>query len=698
MIQMKPLLMGSLLFATLILCIIPSSFGLQLCTDSRAPVSLKAPLKFCGFNGSSCCSDADDSAIEKQFKAMKISDSACASLVQSVLCAKCSPFSADLFALGPKLRTVPILCNSTVSSSSTQAKDSASDFCTQLWDTCKDTSMLNSPFAPSLQGSGAGVPPPSSSSSKLLDLWQSESDFCRAFGGSSGDESLCFTGRSVLFNSTTDSPPPKGLCLERIGNGSYLNMAAHPDGSNRVFLANQAGKIWLATVPAEGSGGTLEFDESSPFLDITDEVLFDSQFGVMGVAFHPKFASNGRFFVSFTCDKVKSATSCSGRCACNSDVGCDPAKLGSDNGVQPCQYQNVVAEYSVDSSSSPSMATSASPSEVQRILTMGLPFTSHHGGQILFGPTDGYLYYMMGDGGKKGDPFNFSQDKRSLLGKIMRLDVNNIPSQSEILKLGLWGNYSIPKDNPFADDSDLQGEIWALGLRNPWRCSFDSKRPSYFYCADVGEDTYEEIDLISKGGNYGWRVYEGPLNYHPPATPGGNTSAASINAIFPVMGYTHSQVNNSVGSASITGGYVYRSMTDPCMFGKYLYADLYAGAMWAGTESPENSGNYTSTLIPFNCSSTSPIPCETVPGNPLPALGYIYSFAEDNNKDVFILTSKGVYRVVPPSRCNYSCPKERIINNNNPASGPSSSARESVNLQLKLSFLFVLIFFVLVKF
>lgn len=260
---------------------------------------------------------------------------------------KCDPYSADLFATGPKLRSVPILCNATVSASSAQARNSVSDFCLKVWDTCKETSMQNSPFAPLLQGS-AGVP--ASSASKLTDLWQSKSDFCQAFGGPS-DEPICFTGQSVLFNSTPSSPAPKGLCLERIGNGSYLNMAAHPDGSNRVFLADQTGKIWLATVPEQGSGGTLELDESSPFLDITDEVLFDSQFGVMGLAFHPNFTANGRFFVSFNCDKVKSA-SCSGRCACNSDVGCDPSKLGSDNGVQPCQYQSVIGEFSANSSSS----------------------------------------------------------------------------------------------------------------------------------------------------------------------------------------------------------------------------------------------------------------------------------------------------------------------------------------------------------
>lgn len=141
-------------------------------------------------------------------------------------------------------------------------------------------------------------------------------------------------------------------------------MVAHPDGSNRVFVSNQAGKIWLASVPGRGSGGTLEIDESNPFLDLTDLIHFDTQFGLMGLAFHPNFTTNGRFFVSYNCDKLQS-TSCSGRCSCNSDVGCDPSELGTDNGGQPCQYQAVVAEFSANSSS-------ATPSTVRIFNYLGL--------------------------------------------------------------------------------------------------------------------------------------------------------------------------------------------------------------------------------------------------------------------------------------------------------------------------------------
>ncbi|XP_031268896.1 HIPL1 protein-like [Pistacia vera] len=670
------------------------SFSLPLCTDSTAPFTLNTTLKFCPYNGKTCCNSTDDTQLQNQFKAMNISDPGCASAVKSILCAKCDQFSAELFMVNSVTRPVPLLCNSTTSNSS-QSREAVSDFCSGVWDTCQNVSILNSPFSPSLQGQ-AGAPV-NSNFTKLTDFWQSKADFCNAFGGASTEKSVCFDGEPVTLNDTETPSPPNGLCLEKIGNGSYLNMVAHPDGSNRAFFSNQAGKIWLATIPNHGSGEALDFDESSPFVDLSDEVHLDTTFGMMGMAFHPKFAQNGRFFASFNCDKVL-WPGCAGRCSCNSDVNCDPSKLGTDNGAQPCQYQTVIAEYTANgTASAPSLAKSAKPTEIRRIFTMGLPFTGHHGGQILFGPADGYLYFMMGDGGGVGDPYNFSQNKKSLLGKIMRLDVDNVPSAAEIEQLGLWGNYSIPKDNPSTEDGDLQPEIWALGLRNPWRCSFDSERPSYFMCADVGQDLYEEVDLITKGGNYGWRMFEGPYPYTPPATPGGSTPLNSTNPISPVMGYNHSEVNKKEGSASITGGYFYRSTTDPCTSGKYLYADLYATSLWAGSENPENSGNFTTSKIPFGCAKDSPIQCSSVQGSDLPSLGYIFSFGEDNQKDIFILTSGGVYRVVRPSRCNYTCSKENVtaVETPSPTSSPPSYANQLRSAYGSLVLLFSSLMFLL---
>ncbi|KAL3528289.1 hypothetical protein ACH5RR_007611 [Cinchona calisaya] len=665
----------SFLLLLTLLQLLHHSYSLPLCTDSNAPLPQKGPFAFCSYNGTSCCNSTDDSSIQNQFKAMNVSDTSCASLLKSILCARCDPFSAELFRINSIPRQVPVLCNSTVLPNSAQTSQAATNFCSKVWTTCQNVSMMNSPFYTSVQGQvGGGVV---SNFTKLTDIWKSQSDFCNAFGGASDDESVCFAGGPVTLNSTGTSIPPSGLCLEKIGNDSYLNMVAHPDGSNRAFFSNQPGKIWLATIPKQDSGGVMGVDEANPFLDLTDEVTFDTEFGMMGIAVHPNFLTNGRFFVSYNCDKTK-WPACGGRCACNSDVNCDPSKLPPDSGSLPCQYQSVVAEYTVNGTASqPSLAKTAQPSEVQRIFTMGLPFTAHHGGQILFGPTDGYLYFMMGDGGGVGDPYNFSQNKKSLLGKIMRLDVDNIPSATEINQFSLWGNYSIPKDNPYTEDKELQPEIWALGLRNPWRCSFDSARPSFFMCADVGQDLYEEVDVITKNGNYGWRVYEGPYLYNPPSSPGGNTSVNSINPIFPVMGYNHSSVNRNEGSASITGGYFYRAEADPCTYSRYLYADLYASAIWAGVESPENSGNFTSNQISFTCAHDSPISCTFVPGSTLPALGYIFSFGEDNNKDVYILCSSGVYRIVRPSRCKYTCAKENVTAEETPSPPPPSPSQAS---------------------
>uniref|UniRef100_A0ACD5WA58 Uncharacterized protein n=1 Tax=Avena sativa TaxID=4498 RepID=A0ACD5WA58_AVESA len=469
-------------FVVVFLLLPAASRAFPLCTDQRAPLPLNGTLAFCGYAGASCCDAAVDAALRKQFDAASVSDAPCAAVLKSVLCARCNPYSAELFDAGPNVRTVPFLCNSTSSATSAQSKETTQDYCKLVWETCKDVTILNSPFQPPLQG-GARLP---SSPSKLTDAWQSESDFCTSFGGVPSDRSVCFGGgNTVSFDTAETSASPKGVCLERLDNGSYsyLNMVPHPDGSNRVFLGTQAGKIWLATVPEQGSGGTLQFGETGPFVDLTDQ------------------------------------------------------------------------------------------------------------------------------------------------------------------------------------------------------------------------DQYEEVDLISKGGNYGWRVYEGPLVYDPPWTPGGNTSLKFINSIPPIMGYNHSDVNKNIGSASIIGGSVYRGSADPCLYGRYLYADLYASAMWTGTETPESSGNYTSNLISFSCSKDSPIPCDSAAGSPLPSLGYIYSFGEDNSKDIYVLASKGVYRVVRPSLCRYTCPTEKPETNNGKApAGPSSNAPTTgVGMQMRALLLFVIMSLVLIR-
>lgn len=255
---------------------------------------------------------------------------------------RCDQFSSELYRVESKPKKVPVLCNSTVSANSTQSQHDAINFCSKVWDECHNVSISSSLF--SLQGRDARL---INSTSKLTDLWPSKSAFCNEFGGASGDGLVCFDGGPVSLNSSETPSPPSGLCLEKVGTGAYLNMVPHPDGSNRVFLSNQDGKTWLATVPEQGSGSKLELDESNPFLDLTDQVHADVELGMMGIAFHPNFQQNGRFFVSFNCDKII-WPECSGRCSCNTDVGCDPSKLGSDNGAMPCQYHSVIAEFSAN--------------------------------------------------------------------------------------------------------------------------------------------------------------------------------------------------------------------------------------------------------------------------------------------------------------------------------------------------------------
>ncbi|KAL8091547.1 hypothetical protein AgCh_033974 [Apium graveolens] len=519
----------------------------------RTPFKLKTSLEFCPYNGTGCCDLHQDLQLEKRFQQMNISNPRCASLVKSVLCARCNQFSAQLFRIESEARNVPVLCYFTETGD-------LDDFCTDIWNNCGDIPILNSPFIKLQRKDHFSF---NTSLTKLENEWKSRGYFCEAFGSSSADEYTCFDGKNAIYGIARAPQSIKGLCLEKVGHGSYINMIPHPDNSNRVFVSNLKGKIWLSTIPQVGSKEILKMDELKPFLDLTNQVLLDPESGLMGITFHPNFEQNGRFFVSYICDKLRHE-GCQGRCSCNTDIYCDPSKILPNNGIKPCQYHYVVAEFTANGSASkPYLAKTAYAVEVRRIFTMGLQYTGGHAGQILFGPADGYLYLMTGDGSQGVHSSNLAQNKRSLLGKILRVDIDNMPSDDEVEKLSLYGNYTIPTDNPYKSDNELAPEVWALGFKNPWRCSFDTERPSYFMCGDAGQDNYEEVDIVTKGGNYGWSIYEGPYVSHP-----ANSSSSASTFIFPVSGYNHSAEDRNSGSASIIGGYFYRSMTDPCMYGR----------------------------------------------------------------------------------------------------------------------------------
>jgi len=299
------------------------------------------------------------------------------------------------------------------------------------------------------------------------------------------------------------------------------------DGSGRIFIVQETGEILILV-----NGSVLP----TPFLDISDLVGQTAEHGLLGLAFHPDYVSNGFFYVDYT--RVDDGTT-------------------------------VVARYQV-SAGDPNVAD---PDSAQIVLTQDQPGGDHNGGQLAFGP-DGYLYISIGDGGCCGDPFQTGQDLETWLGKILRVDINgdDFPGDPD-------RNYAVPPDNPFLGGPGLD-EIWAYGLRNPWRCSFD-RTTGDFFIADVGQDTWEEVNFqpaSSTGGeNYGWSVLEGMhcFNDNPPGSCDDFLNGGST---LPILEYHHAP------ECSITGGYRYRGQSYPDLEGIYFYADFCTGRIWGATQ------------------------------------------------------------------------------------------------------------------
>ena len=290
-----------------------------------------------------------------------------------------------------------------------------------------------------------------------------------------------------------------------------LYLTALPTDPGQLLVVEQAGRIRrFANDPATSSAET--------FLDIRSKVNSGSEQGLLGLAFDPGFASNGFFYVYYSANPPR---------------------------------RSVIARYGM------SGALAADPDSEDILLEVAQPFSNHNAGMIEFGP-DGFLYIGLGDGGGSGDPDNNAQDRTTLLGALLRID----PAGGS--------PYGIPADNPFVGEGGgVREEIWAFGLRNPYRFSFD-RQSGQLWLADVGEASREEIDIITKGGNYGWRVFEGtmPFNSSGNSLPPGAFTP-------PVFEYNHSL------GCSITGGYVYRGSRLPSLQGRYIYGDYCSGRIWA---------------------------------------------------------------------------------------------------------------------
>jgi glucose/arabinose dehydrogenase len=325
------------------------------------------------------------------------------------------------------------------------------------------------------------------------------------------------------------------LIAEDFANPTHVTSAN--DGSGRLFVVEQAGRIWIVR-----DGAPL----AEPFLDIIPLVGSNgNEQGLLSVAFHPAFAENGRFFVGYTDRDGK----------------------------------NTVASYSV-AADTPDRADAASGSV---LIAVEDPAPNHNGGLLKFGP-DGYLYVGMGDGGAAGDPWGNAQNLDVLLGKMLRLDVDN------------GEPYASPPDNPFVGQEGARPEIWAYGLRNPWRYSFDRETGDLFI-ADVGQNEFEEVHFqpaASAGGeNYGWDIVEGEACYDA-----GSCDQESL--VPPVAVYPHS---GDAGGCSITGGYVYRGSQFPQLAGTYLYADYCSGNLWALRQGGDSWQNELVTTLDIRASS-----------------------------------------------------------------------------------------------
>ncbi len=318
----------------------------------------------------------------------------------------------------------------------------------------------------------------------------------------------------VSSGSAAQGLPWSRIALERVASGftNPVHVTHANDGSARLFVVEQRGRVRILK-----DGAILP----TPFLDISSRVSFGSERGLLSIAFPPGRGRKSEFYADYT------------------DVRGD----------------TVISRFTV--SGDPNVADATSE---QILLSIAQPFANHNGGQLVFGP-DGYLYVGMGDGGDAGDPNNNAQNLGSLLGKILRIDVRGAASP-----------YGIPPDNPFAGSSSSRPEIWAYGLRNPWRFSFDRKT-NVLYIADVGQGAWEEVDVQpaeSTGGeNYGWRLTEGNHCFTP------STGCPTAGITFPVAEHSHAG-----GNCSVTGGFAYRGRDFDALTGIYFYGDYCSGRIW----------------------------------------------------------------------------------------------------------------------
>lgn len=386
-----------------------------------------------------------------------------------------------------------------------------------------------------------------------------------------------------MLVSAIDSPAQPAQLVNAFQNLTFTQpiYGTHsPDGTNRMFIVQQNGIIRVFPNDSAVSSSAMR-----TFLNIQNKLSSTGgEEGLLGMAFHPNYAVNGYFYVNYTA---------------------------------PSPLRTVVSRYKVSTADS----NKADSLSEFKIIEINQPYTNHNGGMLEFGP-DGYLYIGMGDGGNGNDPGNRAQDSTQLLGKMLRIDINDTTVTT---------HYRIPPDNPFAGfGPSVRKEIWALGLRNPWRFSIDPQSGE-LWVGDVGQGAREEVDLVQKGKNYGWRIMEGMIC--TPGIPGCNTTGLTL----PIKDY-----DRGIGS-TITGGYIYRGSRRPSLRGAYIYADFGNGKIW---------------MLRYNGSLTADSLLIDSPYN-------ISSFGTDQSQELYIMSySNGrIYRF----SSNESTYADTTVNNTLPA-------------------------------
>ena len=376
----------------------------------------------------------------------------------------------------------------------------------------------------------------------------------------------------LLLSPQKSNVAEESLAVDLVVKGleQPLFLTSPPGDLERLFVLERPGRIRILK-----NGSLLE----EPFLDIKRTITTRGEGGILGLAFHPNYTENGRFFINYTEKKDKGAT--------------------------------IVAEWTVHPDN-PDIANLDSGVEIIRIQQ---PWSNHNGGMVEFGP-DGFLYIGMGDGGAAGDPGDRAQDGKTLLGKMLRLDIDAASP------------YGIPKDNPFRNSKSFREEIWAYGLRNPWRFSFD-KLTGDLWIGDVGQNAWEEIHHqpagTQGGAHFGWRTFEGVEAFEGDAVKLDDTSR-------PV--YTYKQAGRPK-RCSVTGGYVYRGSAIPWLQGSYIFGDWVSNEIWAGRLKDgdlQDIRDLTEELSP----------------KPGKRLGGVVSFGEDAAGELYVLCmlSGKIWRIV----------------------------------------------------